>query len=311
MFNTPILFLIFNRPDTTQIVFDEIKKIKPKYLFVAADGARENKIGEKEKCDETRNIIKQVDWDCEIKTLFREKNLGCKIAVSSAISWFFENVEQGIILEDDCIPDQSFFYFCEELLNYYKNDQKIMHIGGNNFQFGKNKTKYSYYFSIYNHIWGWATWRRAWQKYDVTVKSFPEFTESERIKKIFKTKQMQTFWLNNFKQVYENKIDTWDYQWQYCICNNDGFAITPKTNLVTNIGFDERATHTKDRNHVSNLPKNRIETPLAHPKNINRFSKADNFTFYKIFEKKITLQQNLKKLLDVIKKYIKILLRRE
>ena len=190
-FNTPILFLIFNRPDTTFKVFEEIRKIKPAKLYIAADGPRPNVIGEEEKCTASRNIIKQVDWDCDVKTLFREKNLGCKIAVSSAISWFFENVEEGIILEDDTFPTQSFFWFCQELLDFYRNDSRIMHISGNNFQLGKIRGEGSYYFSKYNHIWGWATWKRAWRFYDVSLNTFPIFVQRKVIKNIFRRVKVQ------------------------------------------------------------------------------------------------------------------------
>ncbi len=162
MFQTPILFLIFNRPDTTKRVFESISRVKPTKLYIAADGARKNKVGEVLLCQETRNIIELIDWECEIKTLFRTENLGCKIAVSSAIDWFFENEEQGIILEDDCLPHPSFFGYCETLLNYYKDDLRIGHIGGDNFQKGKKRGEGSYYFSQYYFIWGWAIWKLAW-----------------------------------------------------------------------------------------------------------------------------------------------------
>ncbi len=162
----PVLFLIFNRPDTTQPVFNEIREAKPTKLFVAADGPRDNKKGEKEECEKTRKIIEQVDWDCELYKLYRDKNLGCKIAVSSAIDWFFENVEEGIILEDDCLPHPSFFRFCQELLEKYKGDERVFVISGDNFLFGRKRTNYSYYFSRYNHCWGWAGWIRTLSDYD-------------------------------------------------------------------------------------------------------------------------------------------------
>lgn len=172
--NVPVLLLIFNRPDTTQRVFHEIRGASPLQLFISADGPRENKPGEFEKCQITRDIVRQVDWDCEVYTNFRDKNLGCKIAVSSAIDWFFENVEEGIILEDDCLPSFSFFRFCEELLEKYRDDERIMQIGGTNLLSEWQRSDDSYYFSKYGAIWGWATWRRAWQYYDVNMKLWPE-----------------------------------------------------------------------------------------------------------------------------------------
>ena len=154
---TPVLFLVFNRPDTTAQVFEAIRQAKPPRLYVASDGAREDKEGELEKVKQVREIVSQVDWNCEVKTLFRDKNLGCKIAVSSAIDWFFEQEEMGIILEDDCLPHPTFFRFCQELLERYRDDERIGMISGNNFQFGRKCTDYSYYFSMYSHIWGWAS----------------------------------------------------------------------------------------------------------------------------------------------------------
>jgi len=190
---TPILFLIFNRPDTTQKVFNAIRKAKPKQFFIAADGSPPDREGEIEKCQKSRKIATSVDWDCEVKTLFRDKNLGCKIAISSAIDWFFENVEEGIILEDDCLPHQSFFWFCQELLEYYRNDTRIMHISGDNFQFGRKRGEGSYYFSKYSHVWGWATWRRAWKCFDINMKSFEEFKAENQINSIFQSKQQQKY----------------------------------------------------------------------------------------------------------------------
>jgi len=151
----PVLLLIFNRPDTTQLVFNKIRKARPAELYIAADGPRKNQPDDPENCRKAREILRQVDWDCKISTLFREENLGCKIGVSSAIDWFFSEVEEGIILEDDCVPDQSFFQFCQELLARYRDDKRVMMISGDNFQFGRRRTDYSYYFSQYVHIWGW------------------------------------------------------------------------------------------------------------------------------------------------------------
>ena len=167
---SPILFLIFNRPETTKKVFSAIKEVQPPRLYIAADGPRSEQPDEADHCELARTIATKVDWDCEVKTLFRDQNLGIRIAVSQAIDWFFEQEPEGIILEDDCLPDQSFFWFCKELLEKYRNDTRIMHIGGTNFQFGKNRTNYSYYFSRYAHIWGWASWRRAWEYYDEKLK---------------------------------------------------------------------------------------------------------------------------------------------
>jgi len=245
---TPVLFMIFNRPDTTQRVFDEIRKARPSKLFVAADGPREGKTVESEMCRQTRKIIEQVDWECQVHTLFRDKNLGCKVACSGAVNWFFENEEEGIILEDDTLPDQSFFRFCQELLEYYRQDKRIMHISGDNLHDGVIRNDGNYYFSAYNHMWGWATWRRAWAYYDVKMKMWPKFLEQNQIANIFEVRSTQQYWLKCFQATYEGKIDTWDYQWLLAIWSQNGLTILPSVNLVSNTGFGAGATHTTSKN---------------------------------------------------------------
>lgn len=253
MFNTPILFLIFNRPDTTQIVFEEIRKQKPKYLYIAADGARANKEGEAEKCEHARKLVlDSIDWDCEVKTLFRDNNLGCGLAVSGAITWFFENVEQGIILEDDCLPNESFFGFCEEMLEKYKDDSSVMHIGGHSLGVhNQNKYKNKYFFSAYNHIWGWATWRRAWNLYQFKMDNINLDIIEKQISKYFQTRAEIEYWKNTIKKSKD--VDTWDYQWTLSIWLNNGKSILPTVNIVKNIGFGLDATHTKNESLIANI----------------------------------------------------------
>lgn len=275
---TPVLFMIFNRPDTTQQVFNTIKQAKPKQLFVAADGPREGKEGEKEKCEQTRKVIEQVDWDCEVKTLFGDKNLGCKIGVSSAIDWFFENVEEGIILEDDCLPSQSFFWFCQELLKYYRSDTRIMHISGDNFQFGRIRGEGSYYFSKYAHVWGWATWKRAWRHFDVSMKSFKKFKTENQIENIFKINQQKRYWMKIFQLVYDGEIDTWAYIWVFFCFINNGLCVMPNVNMVSNIGFNREALHTKDENSIfSKIGTNEI-SKIIHPVFVLADQEADLLT---------------------------------
>lgn len=275
---TPVLFLIFNRPNTTQRVFNAIRQAKPKQLFIAADGPRPDKEDEIEKCQKARQIATSVDWDCEVKTLFRDKNLGCKIAVSSAIDWFFENVEEGIILEDDCLPSQSFFWFCQELLKYYKNDTRVMHISGNNFQFGKMRGEGSYYFSKYTHIWGWATWKRAWKYFDVNMKSFKKFKKEAQINNVFNIKQQKKYWMKIFQRVYDDKINTWDYTWVYTCFINSGLCIMPNINLVSNIGFGIESTHTQGENNIFSKMKTEEITEIIHPEFVLADQEADLLT---------------------------------
>lgn len=282
-FSTPVLFLIFNRPDTTARVFQRIREIKPRHLFISADGPRAHKIHEKELCDAARKVVANVDWECDVKTNFREENAGCKISVSSGITWFFKNVEEGIILEDDCLPEISFFYFCETLLAYYRDDERIMHIGGANFQDGNTRGNGSYYFSNINHIWGWATWKRAWGKYDVGVSSYPELLRQDMLPHLFTNPKMEKFWEKRFELAYNGKIDTWDIQWQYTMSVNHGLAVIPNQNLVANIGFDAAATHTTDKfNTLANIPTSAIDS-IVHPSQIIPDVTADYYAFRTYF----------------------------
>jgi len=249
MLETPVLLLIFNRPSKTSKVFESIRSAKPTRLYIAADGPRKTKEHEFEICQQTRNIVlKGIDWECEVKTLFREENLGCKIAVSEAITWFFQNEEKGIILEDDCLPDLSFFNFCSELLVKYEDDNRIMHITGSNFINDKLQLDHSYYFSRFPNIWGWATWKRAWKKYDASMSTFSSFLGEGGFDNIFSDSIMADFFFHFSRIVHSGSFNTWDLQWVYCVLTNNGLCVVPNINLVANIGFDNEATHTKGKN---------------------------------------------------------------
>lgn len=242
---TAVLFLVFNRLDPVRDVFSEIKKAKPPRLYIASDGPREFKITERATVESVREyILSQIDWKCEVKTLFREKNLGCKIAVSSAIDWFFNHEEMGIILEDDCLPNQSFFRYCERLLDLYRDDCRVGQISGFNSLRNVYRSDFDYFFSQYGSIWGWATWRRAWKYYNLKIESWPYIKE----KKIHENFMMS--WLEKnlrsflFDRLYRGEINTWDYQWTYAKNINSMLSIVPSKNLIINIGFGSDATHT-------------------------------------------------------------------
>lgn len=276
---TPVAFLIFKRPETTEKVFETIRKAKPTKLLVIADGPRANILGEAEKCYATREIIKRVDWDCEVLTNFSDENLGCKLRVSSGLDWVFENVEEAIILEDDCLPHPTFFNYCEELLEKYRNDNRIMVISGNNFQFGRTRTQDDYYFSRYTHWWGWATWRRAWQYYDVNMTSWDKVKNEGYLKDILHEPSSVNYWFDTFQSTYEGQIDTWDYAWLLTCWLQNGLSILPSKNLVSNIGFSSEGTHTLNPNTVlANVPVEKLNFPLKHPQFIIRNEKADSFT---------------------------------
>lgn len=299
MFNTPILFLIFNRPDTTQKVFERIREIKPKQLFIAADGPREGNECDKINCKAARAIASHVDWDCEVNTFFREENLGCGLAVSKAITWFFDQVEEGIILEDDVLPDLSFFFYCKELLNYYKHDKSIMHIGGANFQEPQKREVFSYYFSNLPCVWGWATWKRAWEKFSYDVSDYLDFIEGNHAEKIFPNKQLRENRRKILQRVHLNEIDTWDYRWSYSIWKQRGISIVPSNNLVLNVGFNVTATHTKGENPFAKIPVVPLPGIIRHPKVIRVNKKADEYclkTYYSISKVEV-LSNKLKYLL--------------
>jgi hypothetical protein len=270
MLTTPVLFLIFNRPDLTERSFAIIKAAKPAKLFLAADGPRPDKEGEAELCRQTRQIVlDHIDWDCELHTMLRENNLGCKQAVSSAISWLFENVEEGIILEDDICPDDTFFPFCEEMLIKYKGDERITQISGVNLK-PQEINNESYFFSKVGGIWGWATWRRVWQHYDVNINNWADKRVRDSIKQFLGKKDWFNRIKGSFEMVYKKELDTWDYQWVYTQMELNGLAIIPKKNLIENVGFRADATHTHSSNEVleSKMKINSIDFPLIHPKEV-------------------------------------------
>lgn len=300
-YTTPILFLIFNRPSTTSRVFEVIRSIQPQKLYIAADGPRIGNARDIEKCSETRKIVEKIDWQCEVITLFREKNLGCKIAVSTAINWFFENEEMGIILEDDCLPSESFFTFCATLLEKYRYDVRVMHISGNNFQRGRIRGDGSYYFSKYPHIWGWASWRRAWDYYDVNMTTYERFIQQGQIRNIFRNKMLQHEWEHSFGLVHSGKLDTWDHQWTYAILCQNGICILPNQNLVSNIGFGPEAHHTKNYNKsladlsISNLAF------INHPTFVIPNNEADEFYSLNIFR-----ESTIRKIFRIGRKLIRM-----
>ena len=284
-FQVPLLLLIFNRPDTTVKVFNSIRKFEPRKLFIACDGPRHNNKTDLENVQQVRNyIIDAIDWQCDVHTLFREKNLGCKIAVSSAIDWFFDHNEMGIILEDDCVPHLSFFKFCEELLIKYKDEKQVMQISGYN-AMNRVSLKESYYFAKFGPIWGWASWRRAWKHYDVQMKAWEKTTANE-LNSEYCDSRLEALWrIRTYNKIYRGEINTWDYQWSFAKLINKGLSIIPFNNLVYNIGFGENATHTKNLVHQKIQNNIGINFPLQHPEKIMRNKKLDKKYFNQIILK--------------------------
>jgi hypothetical protein len=276
---TAVLFLVFNRPDTTTRVFDAIRKAQPSHLYVAADGPRADRKGEAEKVIKVREIATAVDWPCEVKTFFREDNLGCKNAVSGGITWFFQHEEQGIILEDDCLPHPEFFFYCESLLDRYADDVRVSVITGNNFQKRNTRGDGSYYFSRYVHVWGWATWRRAWQSYDGDLSFWPDWKRSKAWLSEFQDSVERRYWEKIFDRMYAKEINTWDYPWTGSVWYHGGLTATPNVNLVSNIGFGADSTHTGNPNDVNASRQTHSLGEIKHPKNVLQDEKGDRYAF--------------------------------
>jgi hypothetical protein len=280
---TPVAFFIFNRPDLTEIVFDAIAEARPKKLLVIADGPRSPE--EAQKCQQTRAVIEKVDWDCEVLTRYSEVNLGCGENISGGLTWVFDEVEEAIIVEDDTLPSPSFFNFCQILLEHYRDDERIMHISGTNVQNGQQRTRYSYYFSKYNHGCAWASWRRAWKHYDYKMKTWAEFKQSGMVKQICEDEYEEAYWNIIFGNMSsDNPIDTWDYQWNYAVWSQGGLSVLPNVNLTTNLGFRPDATHTvkDDGNPVANLARFDI-WEIHHPPFVVRHREADLYTFNHVY----------------------------
>ena len=276
---TAVLFLVFNRPDTTAQVFDAIRKARPPRFYVAADGPRANREGEAERVATVREIATAVDWPCEVKTLFREENLGCKSGVSGGITWFFDHEEQGIILEDDCLPHLDFFPFCETLLNRYADDERVSVITGNNFQDGRHRGDASYYFSKYNHCWGWATWRRAWQYYQGDLSFWPQWRTSADWPRLTPDPVERAYWGRIFERVRARAIDSWAYPWTGCVWYQGGLTATPNVNLVSNIGFGVDSTHTASASSpLANMATVAIGA-IEHPAAVVQDAEADRYVF--------------------------------
>ena len=260
----PVLFLVFNRPERTREVFSAIRAARPSRLFVAADGPRPERLGEAERCSAVRAIATSVDWPCEVYTFFRDTNLGCGRAVSEAISWFFSQVPEGIVLEDDCLPDPSFFGFCSALLERYRTDKRVFKIAGTN-PLGRwpGPESSDYFYSSFGYSWGWASWNDRWACFDLKLVDWPCF---ERISHAqfypFSSQRNQ-----EFCATYAGQIDTWDYQWHFAISRNHGLVAVPKVNLIRNSGFEAEATHTRNAFSLyARNPVGHLQAPYRAPR---------------------------------------------
>lgn len=274
----PVAFLIFNRPETTRRVFDAIRDVQPSRLYVIADGPRPDHPGDDEKCRLARAVVDSVDWPCEVVSRFGATNLGSMGNISTGLDWLFSIEKEAVILEDDCLPDRSFFRFCDELLETYRDDCRVAQISGDNFQFGKRPSPNSYYFSRYNHCWGWATWRRAWLTNDNAMENWPSFRDSGKFSSVLNCPREIRYWKKVLDQVKAGKIDAWDCRWLLSCWRHHSMTILPTINLVTNIGFGPEATNTKALCRFSNIPAGTMLFPLRHPPDFIPDREADEFT---------------------------------
>ncbi len=282
MFTTPIAYIVFNRPWHTRKSFAALRLLRPEHLFIVADGPRIGHATDEVRCREVRRIVSEIDWPCRVSHNYSEQNLGCKERVTSGLNWLFSQVEEAIVLEDDCLPHPDFFVFCEVLLERYKYDHRVMVITGNNFQAGRTCGDSSYYFSKYNHVWGWASWRRAWQINDPTLAFWPEWKKSVEWIKHTPDKVERYHWENIFDQMYRNEIDTWDYPWMANVWYSGGLSATPHVNLVSNIGIGPEGTHTVAAEDQEGLPVFSLG-PMNHPSNVIQDKKADRYEFDYIY----------------------------
>lgn len=275
---SPVILFIYNRADKLGRMLEVLGKVKPKQLFVIADGAREDVEGDAEKCAATRALLERVDWECDFQTEMAERNLGIKTRVESGLRWAFEKVEGAIILEDDCLPDPTFFRFCQELLEFYKDHDKVMCITGDNFTFREDVSCYSYLFSRYTITWGWATWRRAWRHYDPVMSGWGTPEAYKWLADYLQDDTALEYWKFIFDTNFAT-LENWDQAWILSCWRKNGLCIQPNVNLVSNIGFGADATHTKMTSHLqANVPTKPMEFPLVHPAVVARDVAADEFT---------------------------------
>lgn len=281
--HTPLLLITWRRPHTLRQVIDAIRPLAPTRLFIACDGPNSERPGEAEKVAATRALIElEIDWPCQIDRLYSDVNQGCRLGVSRAITWFFKQVEEGIILEDDCVPHPDFFLYCSELLERYRNDTRVWCISGDNFQNGQWRGDGSYYFSRYNHCWGWASWRRCWQHYDSDLSQWPALRESGLLDTIFEMPLERNYWSTKWQRLLiEGRPDTWDYQWTLTCLANSGLTALPNRNLVSNVGFGEDGTHTTTVADPTVADQGLGK--LIHPRFVLRDCAADLYSFDRYF----------------------------
>lgn len=299
MFKTPVVLCAFNRPDVTAKVFARIREVRPQRLLLVADGPRPETPTDPERCSKVRELISQVDWPAEVRTNFSNHNLGCRQRMSTGLTWVFDQVDEAIILEDDCLPTYGFFRFCEELLDKYREDTRIGIISGNNFVYPDLRTDHSYYFSQYTFIWGWATWRRTWQRYESRLGQLSDAGRPGYLRGYFDQRKVSRFWERTLQRVAAGEIDSWAYPLSLTSFLESWLNVVPGRNSVSNLGFGPDAVHTRDADSwMSQLPTWEPEFPLTHPDALVRWKAADDLAekhVYNMFPKRKPLRKRLKR----------------
>ena len=265
--DTPVVALVFNRPDATARLLAAIRTARPTNLLVVGDGPRASVPQDPDLVQQTRAVFDRIDWPCDVQTHLAERNLGCRDCVSGGLDWAFGLVEEAIILEDDCIPDASFFWYCREVLQRYRTDPRVMHVNGNNYGTDHRRLhRYAYSFCHLPQVWGWATWRRAWRHFDVRMRTWPAFRDGGFLRSLPLGRVATGRQKRRWEAVYRGEVDTWDFQWHYAVMSQRGLSVAPAVNLVSNIGFGAAATHTLDPTSAkARLPTSPLGFPLAHP----------------------------------------------
>tara|TARA_B100000963_G_C22606865_1_gene662957 strand:+ start:419 stop:1363 length:945 start_codon:yes stop_codon:yes gene_type:complete len=280
---TPIAYIVFNRPRHTEKTFAVLREQQPSQLFIIADGPRSEHPTDIERCAAVRKIVANVDWPCEVHRKYEKSNLGLKKNVSSGIDWVFSQVERAIVLEDDCVAHPDFFRFCDELLMRYADDERVSVITGNNFQNRHQRGEASYYFSKYNHCWGWATWRRAWQHYQGDIPFWSEWSHSDDWRQKTPDNVERRYWNKIFEHVRAGQIDSWAYPWTASVWYQGGLTATPNVNLVSNIGFGSDSMHTNYTNSALSEIATMAIGEIHHPESIAQDDMADRYVFDRTF----------------------------
>jgi hypothetical protein len=287
----PVVLIVFNRPHLTTLAMERLRAIRPKTLLVVADGPRSDRPHEPELCAEVRQIVERIDWPCELLKNYSEENLGCGRRIASGLDWAFRTVEEAAIVEDDCQPEPDFYRFCQEMLERYRDEPRVMQVCGSNFLFGRARPRASYYFSRYPLCWGWASWRRAWSHFDFDMKTWRVGSNQQQYLDQFDNPKERAFWKESWSQMCAGRGDNWDYQWSFACLAARGLSIVPAANLIRNVGFGVDATHTRSRLMALTPPIGRLSFPLKHPTEIKSDEAADQLAAQTLFQKRHLLEK--------------------